>query len=148
MVMRNYSRAVWVGVLVALALAGCSQIATPIAFGDVCDPGHDHQRISTVGYFDVGVTVFCSDTGGDYHCGLDFVGTPGSANVFTADILEGDRPNQMAQVPEEYSAADIRLKTADGTVIGVEQKVRITGEMLIGEGVCLMSVDKIEALTE
>jgi hypothetical protein len=79
---------------------------------------------------------------------IDFVETPGSADIFTADVLEGDRPNQMMQVSEDYSAADIRLKTADGTVIGVEQEVRITGEMLIGEGVCLMSVDKIEALIE
>ncbi len=146
--MRNNFRPVWIGMLIVFTLAGCAQEATEVPFADVCDPGHDHQRISTVGYFDVGVTVFCSDTGGDYRCGLDFVEAPGSANAFTADVLEGNQPNQLAPIPDDYTAADIQLRTADGTVIGVEQKVRITGEMLIGEGVCLMSVDKIESVTE
>jgi hypothetical protein len=146
--MQNYSRAMRVGALIVFILTGCSQAATEVSFADVCDPSHDHAEISTVGYFETGVTVYCSDSGGDYRCGLDFVETPGSDNKFSADILQGNRPNQIAPVPDNYTDKDIQLKTADGTVIGLGQKARITGKMLIGQGVCLMSVDKIEASTE
>lgn len=146
MVKRSYVGLIFA--LFVLILMGCAQEAAEVSFADACDPAYSDQRISTVGYFEAGVTVFCSDNGGDYRCGLDFVDAPGSANNFTADVLEGDGRNQMAPVPDSYTDADIQLKTDDGSAIGVGQQARITGEMLIGEGVCLMSVDKIEAVTE
>lgn len=142
---------IWMGLIAALAaliLVGCAREAADVAFADACDPVYEDQYISTVGYFAAESSVYCSNTGGDYRCGLDFFDAPGSANRLTADVLEGNGRNQMAQLPDSYTDADLQIKADDGTVIGVGQRVRITGEMLIGEGVCLMSVDKIEAVTE
>lgn len=147
--MRDSSRMVWIGLLVAVGLAGCARPpAAEVAFAEVCDPANDGQRIAAVGYFAAGVTVFCSDIGGDYRCGMDFVDAPGSENRFTADVLEGRQANRLLPVPDSYTDADIQLKTADGGTLGVGQLARISGEMLIGEGVCLMSVDTIEAATD
>jgi hypothetical protein len=149
MFMQKYSRAMWIiAALSLLMLAACSQEATEVSFEEVCDPGNDHQKISTVGYFAARASIFCSDIGGDYRCGMDFLDAPGSENRFTADVLEGSGRNQLAPIPESYSDADLQLRTADGSLIGLEQKVRVSGEMLIGEGVCLMTVDTIEAVTE
>ena len=134
--------------LISLMLAACAKEATPVAFADVCKLENDHKQLSTVGYFDPGITVYCSDSGGDYRCGLDFLESVGSENKFTADLLEGNGKNQLAELPDDYSNEDVKIKTNDGTVIGMEQKARISGEMLITEGVCLMEVDKVEAVTD
>jgi hypothetical protein len=129
----------------ALVLIGCAEEpATKVAYGEACNPENDGQRISTVGYFDPGVSVYCSDSGGDYRCGMDFLETPDSEDSFTADLLEGSGSNQMSKLPDSYSDADIKIQTNDGGVIGIGQKARITGKMLIGEGVCLMTVAKVE----
>ena len=129
----------------ALVLAGCAEEpAVEVAYGDACNPEYDDKRISTVGYFDPGVSVYCSNSGGDYRCGMEFLETPDSEDSFTADMLEGSGNNQMSKLPESYSDADIKIQTNDGGVVRVGQKARIAGEMLIGEGVCLMSVDKVE----
>jgi len=135
--------------LISLMLAACAaKTATPVSFADVCKLENDHKQLSTVGYFDPGISVFCSDTGGDYRCSFDFLESVGSENKFSADLLEGNGKNQLAKLPDDYSNEDVKIKTDDGTVIGVEQKARISGEMLITEGVCLMEVHKIEAVTD
>lgn len=136
--------------LILLALGGCAPgEAVEVPFAGVCDPANDHQRIATVGTFAAGVTVFCSDIGDDgYRCGMDFVEAPGAEDAFTADVLEGNRPNHLLPVPDSYTDADIQFKTDDGSLIGIGQQARISGEMLIGEGVCLMTVDTIQAVTE
>ena len=146
--MQKHSFAVLIAAFSALILVGCAKEATEVSFAEVCDPKYDHQRLSTVGYFDARVSEYCSDSGGDYRCGMDFLESPDSENRFTADVLEGNGRNQLPKLPDDYTAADIKVKTADGGEIGVGQKARITGDMLIGEGVCLMTVRTIEAVTD
>lgn len=142
----------FIGFFLALAplmLAACAaKESTPVAFADVCKLENDHKNLSTVGYFDPGISVYCSDTGGDYRCSFDFLEEVGSEKKFSADLLEGNGKNQLAELPDDYSNEDVKIKTDDGTVIGVEQKARISGEMLVAEGVCLMEVDKIETVTD
>jgi hypothetical protein len=135
---------VLIGLINVLLLAACSAPDAPaVAFGDVCKSA-DGTRVSTEGYFSADISVYCSDTGGDYRCSYDFVEAPGSDNKFTADVLQGDGNNQAAALPDDYSDADVKIKTNDGKVIGVAQKARIQGKMAIAPDVCLMTVEKIE----
>ena len=138
--------AVLILAVVAFALTACAapEPAELVDYANVCDQANDDKRISAVGYFDPGVSVYCSDSGGDYRCGMDFLETLDAAEGFTADMLEGSGPNQMSKLPDSYSNSDIKIQTNDGGTIGIGQKARISGEMLIGEGVCLMSVDRVD----
>ena len=79
---------------------------------------------------------------------MEFHEEPGSEAKFTADMLEGTGKNQMPELPDSYSDSDVQIKTDDGSMIGVGQRARISGKMLIAEGVCLMTVDKVEAVSE
>ncbi len=147
--MKKHSIVVLILIFAVLVLIGCSSgPATEVSFSDVCQLENDHKNLSTVGYFSTGASVYCSDSGGDYRCGMEFHEQPGSEAEFTADMLEGNGKNQMAELPSSYSDADVQIKTDDGSVIGVGQRARISGKMLITEGVCLMTVDKVEALSE
>jgi outer membrane lipoprotein SlyB len=147
--MNKHTFAVLLSILAAFVLIGCSGgTATEVSFSDVCQLENDHKNLSTEGYFATRVTMYCSDSGGDYRCPLDFLESPDSENRFTADMLEGNGKNQLAQVPDSYTDADVMIKTDDGSVIGVGQRARISGKMLIGEGVCLMTVDKVETISE
>jgi hypothetical protein len=128
----------------ALILAGCVAPAE-VAFADVCAADLDGKKITTTGSFASTSSVFCSDSGGDYRCSLDFVGD-GSDQIMSADVLEGDGKNQLIPLPDSYTDADFQITTDDGSVIGLGTPARLTGKMLIAESVCLMEVDKIEVL--
>lgn len=147
-----------IGLIAALAmliLAGCAGEAAEVPYASACNIENDGKNIAVVGYFQTRLSMYCSNTGGDYRCPLGFVSAPGDETDFTADLLEGDGRNQMSPIPDSYTDADIILNTDDGGTLGVGQRARISGKMSIvepsaeaGSGVCFMTVDKIEAVTE
>ena len=128
----------------ALLLVGCAAPAE-VPFASACYIANDGKKIITTGNFTSTVSVYCSDISGKYRCGLDFAGD-GSDDIIGTDVVVGDGRNQMVELPDSYSDADIQVMTDDGTVIGIDQPARITGKMIVAEGVCAMYVDKVEVL--
>jgi hypothetical protein len=128
----------------ALLLAGCAA-PVEVPFANACSLENDGKTIITTGSFASTSSVYCSDISGKYRCGLDFVGE-GSDAVIGADLVEGDGRNQAAPLPDSYTDADFKITAADGTVIGLDTPARITGKMIVAEGVCAMYVDKVEVL--
>jgi hypothetical protein len=128
----------------ALLLVGCAA-PVEVPFADACNLENDGKTVITTGSFASTSSVYCSDISGEYRCGLDFVGD-GSDDIIGADVVEGEGRNQAAPLPDSYSDADIKITTADGTVIGLDTPARITGKMIVAEGVCAMYVDKVEVV--
>lgn len=128
--------------LAGLTLSAC-QTPAPLPFDQVCQPENNQQVISTDGYFSMGSTLYCSDTSGDYRCGLVFNSFPDGDQEFSADLKEGNRRNQMNHLDSGYMESDLQIKTGDGTVVGVGEHVTISGKMLVSDEVCLMLVDNV-----
>jgi hypothetical protein len=129
-----------------LTLTACQE-PVAVTFDQVCQVENNQQFISTDGYFSLGTTVYCSDTAGDFRCGLVFNSYPDGDQEFSAELKEGNRKNMMRHLESGYLEEDLQIKTDSRDLIGVGQHVTVTGEMLVTKDVCLMYVDKIENYT-
>lgn len=137
--------------LLALATlaAACGGPPTPLAHADVCAPERDGSTVQTEGYFAVGSSIFCSNTGSsDLECGFDFVASPEESEGFTADVAEGSGRNQVAEIPDDFTPEAISFTADDGSTVRVGDHVQITGRLLVGENVCIVNVDKIIPLAQ
>lgn len=131
----------------AAMVAACGGPATPLAHAEVCAPERDGATVQTDGYFAVGNSVFCSNTGSsDLECGFEFVASPDEGEGFTADVAEGSGRNQVAEIPDDFTAESISFTADDGSTVRVGEHIQITGRLLVGEGVCIVNVDKIVPL--
>jgi len=132
----------------AVVLIACGGPARAVAYSQVCDPANSGQSVSTEGYFAVGGSVFCSNIGSSkVKCGLDFVESAGDTDAFTADVVRGDGDNQIEEIPDDFTEETIAIHADDGSVVRIGDKVRVSGEMLIGESdVCIMAVDFIQPI--
>jgi hypothetical protein len=131
----------------AIVLIACGGPARAVAYDQVCDKANEQQRISTEGYFSTGSSVFCSNIGSStVQCGLEFVENADDSEGFSADVDQGDGDNEIEEIPDDFTAETITIHADDGSVVRIGDRVRISGKMLIGEGVCLMNVDLIEPI--
>ena len=144
--MRRKNLTLFVVVLI-LTLTACQE-AVPMAFEDVCQTANDDLKVIIDGYFSLGASVYCSDVSGEARCGLSFNRYPDGQVDFSAEVMEGRRRNQMLPLESGYVEEDLQIKTADGSLVGVGDHVKVTGELLVTEDVCLIYVDKIETITE
>lgn len=129
-----------------LSLLGCKKDAVPVELSKVCSPSNEKRYISTSGFLDDKGGVFCSNTGGRMDCGFAVKATPGGDKVFSADIEQGSRADQVEKLASGYKKDDITIRDNSGSVIKLADKVSLTGEMSIAPdgSVCFMKVDKIE----
>ncbi|MGH9941840.1 MAG: hypothetical protein ACRD9R_05690 [Pyrinomonadaceae bacterium] len=118
--------------LVALALAACgSGNAGPPTVGEVkdftavCDKANEGKRVAVDGYL-----RFPDSFTGDqsvvlrlYRAG-DFAGTP-----IGVQIKIGTQANQTERAPKQYTDNDLKVHLADGQVVGVGTKVRVSGSV-------------------
>lgn len=143
---------VLLAVLLLVVVAGCSEPPVQVAHGDVCSLENDDKVVSVDGYFQLGLTMYCSDVSGNYRCGLDFVSAPGAEDGFSVDVIEGDGNNELSPLPDSYTDADLKLQTDNNETVTQENKVRITGDLSVSQDpvsndmVCYMYVDKIEVV--
>ncbi len=131
--------------LTLAAIGACASPPTPLAHAEVCAPERDGTTVQTEGYFAVGRTVFCSNTGSrDLECGFEFVASPDETEGFTADVAQGNGRNQVAEIPDDFTEEMITFTADDGSTVRLGDHVQITGRLLVGESdVCILNVDKI-----
>lgn len=131
--------------LVALSalVAACGAPPAPVAYAEVCAQA-DGAVVQTEGYFAVGGSVFCSNTGSsELECGFEFVDDPAATDGFTADVGEGNGRNKVEPIPDDFTPESILFHASDGSDVRIGDKVTISGKLLIGENVCLMNVETI-----
>ncbi|HZX00625.1 MAG TPA: hypothetical protein VFF45_00110 [Bacilli bacterium] len=144
---------------VAAVAAGCSKEkpkpGEPVTFETFCDPKFDPtmhkgdnilKRVTIEGYLrPQKMFTLCSNI-----CSLDLFPEPGGkGESISVSFFVGDDENQMAELPKQYSEKDIKIKAHDGRVVGIDQKVRVTGGRLgtkKDHGCQLYKTDLIEAL--
>lgn len=140
--MRQLIAVVGLSALAAL-VAACGSPPTPVAYADVCSQP-DGSVVQTEGYFAVGGSIFCSNTGSnEMECGFEFVDDPAESEGFTADVGEGSGRNKVEPVPDDFTPEGILFHASDGSEVRIGDKVTISGKMLIAENVCLMNVATI-----
>ncbi|MCC6904503.1 MAG: hypothetical protein IT326_01590 [Anaerolineae bacterium] len=123
-------------------LTACSAAEPPpaVAIEDACAPENDGQQAAVTGYFQVDFMIFCTDS-----CTLDFAATPDGESPLAPDVTIGPGRSQMRDLPDDFTAADFQVRAQDGTVLGLNDRVQISGRMSIAPDVCLMYVDRIDA---
>lgn len=146
-------------VLAALGLAfvGCKseppKPGEPVTFETVCSAKYDSkeekglsvtQRVTLEGYLGAPKMMLCSDT-----CSLRLYPTPDRKDGdLSISLKVGSDPNQLEELPKEFSEQDIKVHTNDGKVVGVGAKIRVTGGRLgtQADKTCqLVGVDLIES---
>ncbi len=137
-------------ILLMGVVVGCSEPPVQVAHGDVCSLENDDKVVSVDGYFQLGITMYCSDVSGNYRCGLDFVSAPGADDGFSVDVIEGDGKNELSPLPDSYTDSDMKIQTDSRETITQADKVRITGDLSVSQDpvsndmVCYMYVDTVE----
>ena len=129
-----------------LSLA-CTKEAVPVDIANICAADNKKKYVSTSGYLDDRGSIFCSNIGGGrLNCGMDVVAGPGGKKVFGADIEQGSGADEIEKLASGYKKEDIKVHDDKGAVIGLSDKVKLTGQMSIAPdgSVCFMTVDKIE----
>ena len=105
-----------------------------------------------------GQTVILEGYPGVLHTSTDHKGTQSFAILSTsagttdsaqqsvvASAPAGTGPNQVEQLPEQYTTKDLKIHCADGTVVGTRDKVRVEGkaEFVYGLTILVKKIDKI-----
>ena len=148
-------RIVVLGLMIGLTfvfVACSSEPPVEVAHGDVCKLENDDKVVMTEGYFKLGLSMYCSDTSGQYRCGLDFVSARDVEDGFSVDVVEGEGNNELSPLPDSYTDADMKIQSDSGETVTQNDKVRITGDLSVSQDpvsndmVCYMYVDKVELL--
>jgi hypothetical protein len=144
--MKRFACAATLLTLAALALAACStKPAEPVAFAEVCAAGTDKKTVVTEGYLRPGVTIMCSNTGGGpVTCGLGLFDPQGGERKISAYVEEGTGASEVEKPASGYKKGDLKLHAADGSLVGPDDRLRVTGRVTNGNNVCFLNVSKIE----
>ena len=119
--------------LAALLLAGCASApppATPVSWKDFNSQANHDKQVSLEGYPRLPAAALVSDTMLiELHEQADGKGT----NV-SFSIPIGSSANQVEQPPKDYKETDLKLHANDGSLVGLESKIRVSGKLLYSTG--------------
>ncbi len=137
---------------VAAAIA-CQKMPVVIDYQGVCQPENNGKYVTVSGYFDVDDLTICRDrnNSGKIACLMRLREKADDPKSFGAFIDEGGGANQMEELKRDFRLEDIKIHAADGSLIALSDRVKITGNIEIvplksqpGTNACSVSVEKIE----
>lgn len=140
-------------ILIVAAGLGCTtKTGTPVEYSKACDAANEKKYIEVTGYLTDGKSVYCSNTGGGpVRCGFKLLEKADSEKGFTADIEQGNSANAVEKLERGYKKEDIKIRDDRGSIIGIDQKVKLVGLMNVAKNptnsendVCYLTVTKIE----
>jgi hypothetical protein len=116
----------------------------PVEFSKACNAENNNKTVEISGYIGRGDGVSCGEMGGYSECLYRLNGTPADKKGIKVGIVQGGSANQAEQLP--IADKDIKVHAADGSLINIADKVKLTGEMSISpDGTyCSMKVTKVE----
>ncbi|HSK95178.1 MAG TPA: hypothetical protein VK891_01050 [Euzebyales bacterium] len=122
----------------APSAAASEQPPAKVSYRNVCEPANDGRVITTTGYLGLGVVARRDGdlTTGEPYWHVELARKPGGNGDVSVFLYEGDEPNQMAPVPEQYRPDDLKVKATNGRTVGPDDRVRVTGEASVADGVC------------
>jgi hypothetical protein len=128
-------------------ISGCNKTGTPVEYSKACSSENDNKYIEVSGFLNARSGTFCSNIGGgSVKCGFDFLEKPGDTKTMGADITMGTGANNVEELPKSYKREDIKIHDNNGNVIDFNDKVKLTGKIMVIPGAdrCLITVAKIE----
>jgi hypothetical protein len=116
----------------------------PVEFSKACNAENNNKTVEVSGYLGRGNGVSCGEMGGYSQCLYRLNEKPTDKDGIKVGIVQGDSANQAEQLP--ITDKDIKIHAADGSVINIADKVKLTGEMSISSdgSYCSMKVTKVE----
>ena len=116
----------------------------PVEFSKACNTENDKKTVEISGYLDRGDGVSCGEMGGYSECLYRLKENPTDKKGIKVGIVQGDSANQAEKLP--IADKDIKIHAADGSIINIADKVKLTGEMSISSdgSYCSMKVTKVE----
>jgi len=114
----------------------------PVEFSKACNAENNNKTVEVSGYVGRGNGVSCGEMGGYSQCLYRLNEKPTDKDGIKVGIVQGDLANQAEQLP--IADKDIKLHAADGSIINIAAKVKLTGEMSISSDYCSMKVTKVE----
>jgi hypothetical protein len=109
----------------ALACGGGVQDAVTVDFADIC--AEDDRWITADGVLAVGDEVSCETIGDSQSCHILLQNPDDSSDTVTITLDVGDQPNQMNDIPDNYSDEDLVVHDKDGNDVGAGDLVSVTG---------------------
>ena len=110
-------------------MLGCSSApppATPMTFATWNTKENDQKQISLEGYVRLPAAALVSDT-----MLLELHEKPeGKSSSVDFSTRIGSGKNQVEKPPKDYSDKDLKLHANDGSLVGPQDKVRISGKVV------------------
>jgi len=138
------------GLVLALLVTGCKAAPKPgvaITQSTGCVTDNNDKRVTLQGYPRISGLVMVSDD-----MGVDLFEQPGGqGQSVTVYLTVGKSANQVEDIPDNFSDADLKIHLNDNTVVGTDSPIKVTGSMLVspdgsGKNTCLITeIDLIEA---
>ena len=137
----------------AFALTACQKTPAAVDYQNVCQPENNGKYIAVSGYFNVDDFTICRARSNTNRitCLMRLREKAGDPKSFGAHVDEGGSANQMEELKRDFQLEDIKIRAADGAVIALSDRVKVSGEMEIvplksqpGTNACSVSVEKIE----
>jgi hypothetical protein len=118
-----------IGGLVVLATVGCSSPpppATPMTWTNYNTQANNDKQISLEGYARLPVAGLVSDT-----MLVELYEQPDGKGAFIPFSTRiGSSANQVEKPPENYTQSDFKLHANDGSLVGLNDKIRVSGKLV------------------
>jgi hypothetical protein len=116
----------------------------PVEFSKACNAENNNKTVEISGYLGRGDGVSCGEMGGYSECLYRLNENPTDKKGIKVGIVQGDSANQAEKLP--IADKDIKIHAADGSIINIADKVKLTGEMSISSdgSYCSMKVTNVE----
>ena len=119
-------------ILVLAAIAGCSASpppATAVSWKDFRNQANNDKQISLEGYVRLPAAALVSDT-----MLVELYEQPeGKGETIPFSTRVGSSANQIEKPPEDYTQDDLKLHAGDGSLVGLNDKVRVSGKYIHAE---------------
>jgi hypothetical protein len=113
----------------AVTVMGCSSPpppATPMTFENFNVQANHEKQISLEGYLRLPVTTLVSDT----MLVELYEKVEGKGKFVPVSLYIGSGANQVEKPPKDYSDKDLKVHANDGTLLGLQDKVRVSGKLI------------------
>jgi hypothetical protein len=116
----------------------------PVEFSKACDAENNNKTVEVSGYLGRGDGVSCGEMGGYSQCLYRLNEKPTDKKGIRVGIVQGASANQAESLP--IADKDVKIHAADGQIINIADKLKLTGEMSISSdgSYCSMKVTKVE----
>jgi len=135
------------GLAAVAVLAGCTADKPPAAvtFSNICQQ-EAKTRVAIDGYLRLPLMNMTCKSG---RCLATLYAAPGGKGAWIgADVRNTAKPgsgvNAIEMPPKTYRAEDLRVHLKDGSVVGQDAKVKLTGSVTSSGNSCRIEVDLIE----